>query len=159
MSAMTSQYQSAAHAEGKPQLASLRKGEGMPLVLLHGGVGSRTHWFRNIDRLAKHFHVVAIDLPGFGASPDVPKNIEPAEYVDWVIEAVAEIAHGEKFALAGSLAVHCGEAAARIEAGWPGFCWRPAASAFRTDGRSGVRCRQIRHQSRRRTAVAANLGN
>ncbi len=43
-----------------------------PLVLLHGGSGSWTHWVRNIDALVAAGRQVWIpDLPGFGAS-DLP---------------------------------------------------------------------------------------
>jgi pimeloyl-ACP methyl ester carboxylesterase len=44
-------------------------GAGPPLVLLHGLAGSARWWARNIPRLAQAFRVIAIDLPGFGASP------------------------------------------------------------------------------------------
>ncbi len=41
----------------------------VPLVLLHGGSGSWTHWVRNIDALAAAGRSVwAVDLPGFGDS-------------------------------------------------------------------------------------------
>ena len=40
-----------------------------PVVLLHGGSGSWTHWLRNIDALvASGRRVYAADLPGFGDS-------------------------------------------------------------------------------------------
>ncbi len=48
-------------------------GLGRPLVLLHGGSGSWTHWVRNIDSLvAAGYQVFVPDLPGFGdsAPPD-----------------------------------------------------------------------------------------
>jgi 2-hydroxy-6-oxonona-2,4-dienedioate hydrolase len=67
-------------------------GTGPPMVLLHGGHGSWTHWVRNIDALAQHFRVVAFDLPGYGASPDVPKDIDVEHYVSWVADAVASVA-------------------------------------------------------------------
>lgn len=45
----------------------------VPLVLLHGGSGSWTHWLRNIDALvAAGREVWAPDLPGFGDSDGVP---------------------------------------------------------------------------------------
>lgn len=51
-------------------------GEGagsVPLVLLHGGSGSWTHWVRNIEALvAAGREVWAPDLPGFGDSDGVP---------------------------------------------------------------------------------------
>ncbi|WP_159918207.1 alpha/beta fold hydrolase [Pantoea sp. 18069] len=44
-----------------------------PLVLLHGGSGSWTHWLRNIEALvATGREVWAPDLPGFGDSDGVP---------------------------------------------------------------------------------------
>lgn len=44
-------------------------GEGDPVVLLHGGSGSWTHWIRNIPMLlACGRQVWAPDLPGFGDS-------------------------------------------------------------------------------------------
>jgi len=47
-------------------------GEGEPLVLLHGGYGSWTHWARNIDELSRHYRVLAADLPGLGDSAAAP---------------------------------------------------------------------------------------
>jgi pimeloyl-ACP methyl ester carboxylesterase len=54
------------------------------LVLLHGGSGSWTHWIRNVAPLvADGFHILAVDLPGFGDSAlpenggDVDALIEP----------------------------------------------------------------------------------
>jgi pimeloyl-ACP methyl ester carboxylesterase len=44
-------------------------GRGPPLVLLHGGSGSWTHWIRNIAALARTHRVLAGDLPGLGDSP------------------------------------------------------------------------------------------
>ncbi|WP_395055475.1 alpha/beta fold hydrolase [Polaromonas sp.] len=44
-------------------------GKHLPVVLLHGGSGSWTHWLRNIDALvAGGREVLAADLPGFGDS-------------------------------------------------------------------------------------------
>jgi pimeloyl-ACP methyl ester carboxylesterase len=48
-------------------------GEGPPLVLLHGGSGSWTHWIRNILPLAAPFRVLAPDMPGFGDSDAPPE--------------------------------------------------------------------------------------
>ena len=58
-----------------------------PVVLLHGGSGSWTHWLRNIDALvARGRRVYAADLPGFGdsAAPargtDADALTEPVEH-------------------------------------------------------------------------------
>jgi pimeloyl-ACP methyl ester carboxylesterase len=54
-----------------------RAGSGDPLVLIHG-IGSRWQmWEPVIDWLAARHEVIAIDLPGFGASPMPPPGTAP----------------------------------------------------------------------------------
>lgn len=55
-----------------------RWGAGSPVVLLHGGAGSWTHWVRNIEPLAAHHELWVPDIPGYGDSalPDPPENAE-----------------------------------------------------------------------------------
>jgi pimeloyl-ACP methyl ester carboxylesterase len=58
------------------QLPSLRtwydeRGEGEPLVLLHGGVVDARFFDKNIEPLAERFHVLALDLRGHGHTADV----------------------------------------------------------------------------------------
>ncbi len=45
------------------------QGEGRVVVLLHGYLGSKEIWEKNIAELAKTFRVIAIDLPGHGQTP------------------------------------------------------------------------------------------
>jgi pimeloyl-ACP methyl ester carboxylesterase len=52
-------------------------GEGSPLLLMHGGYGSWTHWIRNIDVLSRHFTVLAPDTPGLGDSAMPPNPVTP----------------------------------------------------------------------------------
>ena len=56
-------------------------GSGPLFVMCHGGAGSHTHWSRNIDALADHFTVRALDLPGYGESDPTNKDYTAAEYV------------------------------------------------------------------------------
>lgn len=44
-------------------------GDGPPLLLVHGLSGCWQNWLENIPHLARSHRVVAVDLPGFGASP------------------------------------------------------------------------------------------
>jgi 2-hydroxy-6-oxonona-2,4-dienedioate hydrolase len=58
-------------------------GSGPPLVLLHGGYGSWSHWVRNVIPLSRRFTVIACDLPGLGESATPP---EP-----WTADGLAAI--------------------------------------------------------------------
>ena len=48
-------------------------GEGPPVVVLHGGHGSWTHWIRTIPVLAKRYRLYVADLPGYGDSSPAPE--------------------------------------------------------------------------------------
>lgn len=58
-----------------------------PLVLLHGGSGSWTHWVRNVEHFAQSRTVWALDIPGFGDS-DLPTGVTDA---DGLVSYMAEI--------------------------------------------------------------------
>lgn len=82
-------------------LAARVTGAGEPLVLLHGGMGSWNHWTRNIDALAGRFTLYLLDMPGYGDSPAVPRDIPDDDYVALVAATVAEIAREQPVRLAG----------------------------------------------------------
>ncbi len=83
------------------QLAQKTLGNGPPLVLLHGGMGSTNHWHRNFDVLAQHYTVHALDMPGYGESPTVPKDMPNEEYVALVAEGLNATVPTGAFRLAG----------------------------------------------------------
>lgn len=66
-------------------------GLGEPMVLLHGGAGSWLHWIKNIDALAEHFHVIAVDQPGYGDSDPVDWDMDAGAYLDLVHHAISTI--------------------------------------------------------------------
>jgi pimeloyl-ACP methyl ester carboxylesterase len=76
-------------------------GSGEPLVLLHGGMGSWNHWSRNVDALSRRYAVHALDMPGYGDSPSVDRDMPEEDYAAQVAEAVAAIGSYEPVALAG----------------------------------------------------------
>src|SRR6185437_16400164 len=67
-------------------LAWTEVGRGDPLVLLHGIGDSHRTWRRVAPRLAEHYRVLLLDLPGHGLSarPDAPYTL------DWY----ADMVHG-----------------------------------------------------------------
>jgi pimeloyl-ACP methyl ester carboxylesterase len=77
---------------GKLSIAFEQRGEGPPLVLLHGGVSDMREWRRQLDDLSDAFTVVAWDAPGCGRSSDPPARFLMPDYADCLagfIEAVA----------------------------------------------------------------------
>jgi pimeloyl-ACP methyl ester carboxylesterase len=52
-----------------------RVGAGEPLLLLHGIGHHRQAWDPVVDILATERDVIAVDLPGFGASPALPEGL------------------------------------------------------------------------------------
>jgi pimeloyl-ACP methyl ester carboxylesterase len=65
-------------------------GEGEPVVLLHGGSGSWTHWIRNIPVFEREYRLYVADLPGLGDSDMTPRPYDTADNVGST-EMVAEI--------------------------------------------------------------------
>lgn len=57
------------HGEGS--MSWRISGTGNPVVLLHGGAGSWTHWTRNTEALALRHRLFVPDMPGFGDSDAV----------------------------------------------------------------------------------------
>ena len=60
------------------RLNHIRRGDGRPLLLLHSLGGTLGLWAPVLDRLAAEREVVAVDMPGFGASAPLPEGIEPS---------------------------------------------------------------------------------
>lgn len=108
-----------------------RRGSGDPIVLLHG-IGSRWQVFEPIlDRLAEAHEVIAVDLPGFGASP-LPDTVAPGPrgYAAWLAGWLAEndIArpHVVGNSMGGGIAIELGRqgVAASVTAFSPVGFWR-----------------------------------
>jgi pimeloyl-ACP methyl ester carboxylesterase len=64
------------------RIAYERKGEGPPLLLLHGWPTNSREWLRQIDALSDEFTVVAWDAPGAGRSSDPPETFRLADWAD-----------------------------------------------------------------------------
>jgi pimeloyl-ACP methyl ester carboxylesterase len=74
------------------RIAFERRGEGPPLLLLHGGLSDHREWRAQLDGLSDAFTVVAWDTPGCGDSSTPPETFRMADYADALaalIEAIA----------------------------------------------------------------------
>jgi pimeloyl-ACP methyl ester carboxylesterase len=81
------------------QLANVRtwydeRGDGEPLVLLHGGVVDARFFAGNIDALAAHFHVFALDLRGHGHTADVEGPFSYEVFAQDTIEFLETVVQG-----------------------------------------------------------------
>lgn len=119
------------------ELAHDRRGAGEPLVLLHG-IGSRWQVFEPvIDGLADDFEVLAVDLPGFGASPRPPGGVPSIAALagmlaDWLAGQGVERPHVAGNSTGGALALELaarGLAASAIALAPIGF-WSARERAF-----------------------------
>ncbi|MDB5870353.1 MAG: alpha/beta hydrolase fold protein, partial [Polaromonas sp.] len=73
-----------------------------PLVLLHGGSGSWTHWLRNIAALvASGRWVLAPDLPGFGDSAAPLHGVDADALPELLEQGLAQLVGDEACDLAG----------------------------------------------------------
>jgi len=76
-------------------------GEGPPVVLLHGGHGSWTHWLRNIPDLARRWTLFVPDMPGYGDSAPLPQPHSVETLAEIVFAGLGEILPEPRFALVG----------------------------------------------------------
>jgi 2-hydroxy-6-oxonona-2,4-dienedioate hydrolase len=76
-------------------MAVHRRGRGPDVVLFHGGMGSWKHWIRNVEPLAGHFTVHALDHPSYGASAAVARETTGAAYLDLVHALFVEMFPGD----------------------------------------------------------------
>ncbi|WP_055694617.1 alpha/beta fold hydrolase [Streptomyces prasinopilosus] len=75
MSATVSFEVTSSHGPQTVSLSYARAGRGEPLLLLHGIGHHRQAWDPVVDILATEREVIAVDLPGFGASPALPDGL------------------------------------------------------------------------------------
>lgn len=91
----------------------ISKGEGSPVVLLHGFMDTLQSWRGNVEELAKRHRVIALDAPGFGSSERVRGQVYSikaqarvlAEFLDRQgVEKTALVGHSLGGALAAQFA-------------------------------------------------------
>ncbi|MGW4112712.1 alpha/beta fold hydrolase [Actinosynnema sp. NPDC004786] len=70
------------------------RGEGEPLVLLHGGFSDSRDFAPNLARLADRFRVHLVDRRGHGRTPDVPGPVSSAVLAGDVIAYLEQVVGG-----------------------------------------------------------------
>ena len=92
-------------------------GEGPPIVFVHGLGGSWQNWLENMPRLAELGHrAIALDLPGFGASPMPPWEISIPRYGEFLGDFCAQLDVGACTLVGNSMG---GFVAAEVAVGEP----------------------------------------
>lgn len=101
-----------ASKDGTP-IACWRTGEGLPLVLVHGGISDHTYWDPILPELEQRFAVYTIDRRGFGQSGDYSDSYAIEREYEDVAAVVDSI--GEPMNLLGhSYGAICSLEAARL---------------------------------------------
>jgi pimeloyl-ACP methyl ester carboxylesterase len=77
-------------------------GSGDPVILLHGFGDSVATWRRTMPALARHHHVIAADLPGFGSSQPSAHRPLLDWYAHWTEELIAKLAPRGRATLIGN---------------------------------------------------------
>jgi pimeloyl-ACP methyl ester carboxylesterase len=120
-------------AVGAAWLNHMRLGHGEPLILLHSLGGSLVQWSPVIDRLAAEREVIAVDMPGFGKSPELPEGVSPraANLATAVLDfydalGIEEAPAVAGISLGGWVAVECArqDGASAVVALCPAGFWR-----------------------------------
>jgi pimeloyl-ACP methyl ester carboxylesterase len=77
------------------------KADAMPLLLIHGSLGSLHMWDGWVAELQDRYRLISVDLPGHGLTGDWPRGEFSVEaYADF-IEVLADTLHLDRFAVAG----------------------------------------------------------
>lgn len=82
--------------------AVIESGEGEPLLLLHGYLSCKESFYYQIECLSKGRRVVAVDLPGFGKTPEPDKPFSLSDYVEFTRMVINERCSGRADVLAHS---------------------------------------------------------
>jgi pimeloyl-ACP methyl ester carboxylesterase len=77
------------------------KADAMPLLLIHGSLGSLQMWDGWVAELQDRYRLILVDLPGHGLTGDWPRgDFSVDAYADF-IEVLADTLHLDRFAVAG----------------------------------------------------------
>ena len=91
------------------KLHYIEKGQGTPLILLHGNGDSHAYFEHQMEAFSKHFRVIAVDTRGHGASPRGTAEFTLLQFArdlnDFMDELGIEKAHVLGFSDGGNIAL------------------------------------------------------
>ena len=76
-------------------------GSGPALVMLHGGSGSWSHFYRQVEAFSGKYRVIVPDLPGFGDSADSVLQADPDQMARILAAGIDKLAGPEPIYLVG----------------------------------------------------------
>ncbi|MEM5471684.1 alpha/beta hydrolase [Hoeflea sp. AS60] len=76
-------------------------GSGPALVMLHGGAGSWSHFFRQIEAFSGDYRVIVPDLPGFGDSAACNPKADPHRMARILAAGIEQLAGSQPLNLVG----------------------------------------------------------
>ncbi len=99
-----------------------QKGNGRPLILLHGWGGSSRYWNNSLEVFAADHTVYALDLPGYGQSPALDGDITAERFAEVTLEFADKlnlatfdlVAHSFGCGIAVHIAAHAPERVRRL---------------------------------------------
>ena len=68
----------------------VEKGNGSPLILLHGNGGDNSYFRGQIDKFSKEYHVYAIDTRGHGRTPHGEKPLSIRQFAEDLLDFMDE---------------------------------------------------------------------
>lgn len=103
-------------------VAYRERGEGHPLILIHGVGMQSAAWWPQIDDLSRTYRVIALDMPGHGGSQPLPADSMLEDYVEWLrqvlsrmgLQRVSVAGHSMGALIAGGFAVSHPSMVARV---------------------------------------------
>lgn len=98
-------YWNAIHRKEVPvkglKASYLEAGEGPTILLVHGFFGTKNHWRSVMMGLKKHYHVVAVEVPGFNLTQWLPGDKHSLRCLSEWLEAFANAIYLTSFHLVG----------------------------------------------------------
>ena len=99
-------------------VVELGAGPGIDLIFVHGLSGCWQNWLEQLPHFAREHRVVAMDLPGFGASPMPPWEISIERYALLVRDLCAKLHVGDCVVVGNSLGGFVAAEAATHRPAW-----------------------------------------